>query len=195
MGDFNEIMDQKEKMGGALRSHAQMENFRRVVQECNFGDLGYKGSKFTWSNKRESGIFVKERLDRALATPEWCAQYPNVIVEVSHVTNSDHKRLWLYSKPHVRPTPKLFRFEACWNVDEDCGTVIEQAWNRELECSNSVENAILKLDLCKIKLAEWSKQKHGTGRHSMGPGKEVGEFPTPGASWNDRSDLKHSRGD
>jgi hypothetical protein len=154
MGDFNENMDQTEKMGGALRNHAQMEKFRRVVHECKLGDLGFKGPKFTWSNKRESGVFVKERLDRALASPEWCTQHPNAVVEVIQVTNSDHKPLWLRQTSHFQRAPKLFRFEACWNVDEKCGTVIEQAWHRDMEGSNAVEDAKLKLEYCQQKLLE-----------------------------------------
>jgi hypothetical protein len=33
-------------------------------------------------NKREQGIFVKERLDRGLASPEWCSLFPNAGIEV-----------------------------------------------------------------------------------------------------------------
>lgn len=89
-----------------------MDKFRRVVSECNLGDLGFKGSKFTWSNKQDSGSFVKERLDRALATPEWCGRFPNSLVEVLPVTTSDHKPLWLRFNSSFRLAPKLFRFEA-----------------------------------------------------------------------------------
>lgn len=48
MGDFNEIVDLSEKYGGAVRNEAQMERFRSTLEECNLGDLGYKGSKYTW---------------------------------------------------------------------------------------------------------------------------------------------------
>jgi len=72
IGDFNEILDQSEKVGGggALWNVGQMEEFIKGIHECNLGDLGYVGSKFTWSNKRESGAFVKERLDRVRLIPE-----------------------------------------------------------------------------------------------------------------------------
>jgi hypothetical protein len=56
-------VDQSEKLGGAIRSEAQMERFRSTLVDCNLGDLGYCGSKYTWSNKQDSGAFVKERLD------------------------------------------------------------------------------------------------------------------------------------
>ena len=49
MGDFNEITKQDKKLGGAIRPHNQMPLFRDVIDECSFMDLGYVGSKFTWS--------------------------------------------------------------------------------------------------------------------------------------------------
>jgi endonuclease/exonuclease/phosphatase family metal-dependent hydrolase len=58
-------------------------------------DLGYRGLKFTWRNKRDSAEFVKERLDRTLATGGWCAQFPMVVVEVLAALSSDHNPLWI----------------------------------------------------------------------------------------------------
>jgi hypothetical protein len=64
MGDFNEVMDNSEKVGGNRRTEQYLGRFRNVVQECNLGDLGFIGLKYTWNNKRERGMFVNERLDK-----------------------------------------------------------------------------------------------------------------------------------
>lgn len=47
LGDFNEIADPTEKVGGLIRNAAQMSAFRDTLSECPFSDLGYKGSRFT----------------------------------------------------------------------------------------------------------------------------------------------------
>jgi hypothetical protein len=106
-------------------------------------------------------------LDRALASPAWCGQFPGVVVEVLPVTTSDHKPLWLRFKPSFQLAPILFRFEACWNVDEDCGAVIEQAWERDMTGCNSVEAAQLKLECCKNELLALRGQKYGVGRRNL----------------------------
>ncbi|GLT70035.1 hypothetical protein SLA2020_421370 [Shorea laevis] len=62
VGDFNEILDNSEKFGGVLRSERQMECFRSVLEDCNLGDLGYRGSKFTWTNCRGVGQFIRKGL-------------------------------------------------------------------------------------------------------------------------------------
>ena len=66
-GDFNEITRQKEKLGGALQNHNQMQLYREVIDECNFMDLGFVGSNFTWSKHFEDVHSIWERLDRGLA--------------------------------------------------------------------------------------------------------------------------------
>ena len=46
-GDFNEIIKQDEKLRGARRPYNQMQQFREVIYECGFMDLGFKGFKYT----------------------------------------------------------------------------------------------------------------------------------------------------
>ncbi|KAF5459757.1 hypothetical protein F2P56_019677 [Juglans regia] len=71
MGDFNEVMFQEEYFGSNIRPFKQMEDFRLALLDCGLMDIGFEGSKFTWSNKREGAKFTKCRLDRALANVEW----------------------------------------------------------------------------------------------------------------------------
>ena len=54
-GEFNEIIIQDENLGGATRSHNQMQQFRDVIDECGFMDLGFEGPKYTWSRHFENG--------------------------------------------------------------------------------------------------------------------------------------------
>lgn len=54
-GDFNEILDASEKLGGSLRNQSLIDNFRLALDDCRLQDLGYLGLAFTWCNKREGG--------------------------------------------------------------------------------------------------------------------------------------------
>ncbi|GLT53432.1 hypothetical protein SLA2020_267020 [Shorea laevis] len=100
-----------------------MEDFRVVLDECQFSDLGFNGSKFTWCNYREDSSFTKERLDRAVANLSWCEQFQDVDVQVLATHNSDHCPLFLYSgSPTAEETERSdhFKFEASWMVNEAC---------------------------------------------------------------------------
>lgn len=71
LGDFNEIIQQHEKVGGAIRPHNQMQLFRDIIDECRFMDLRYAGPKFTWCRHFENDTSIWERLDCGLATNYW----------------------------------------------------------------------------------------------------------------------------
>ena len=57
-GDFNEITRSHEKLGGRQRPARQMEDFRDVLDEYGFWDLGFMGGKFTWCNGHSDGFTI-----------------------------------------------------------------------------------------------------------------------------------------
>lgn len=95
MGDFNEIVTNFEKWGGATRKDMQMDKFRETLKTSDLGDLGHVGSKYTWSNSREDGGHTKERLDCVLANNDWYAAFREKEVQVLAARSSDHKPLLL----------------------------------------------------------------------------------------------------
>jgi hypothetical protein len=129
-GDFNEITDLSEKYWGDSRPAPQMRGFRDSLISCGLGDLGYKGAKYTWSNQRPSSAFVKEGLDRALATSGWCRHFPEVSVTVLPTQSSDHLPLWIQMQDSntIRKQPRNFKFEASWNVDEESAEISQNTW-------------------------------------------------------------------
>lgn len=68
-----------------------MESFRSALEDCQLGDLGFRGSKYTWTNCRETAYFMKERLDSAVANAEWCTQFQEIDVSILVALSSDHK--------------------------------------------------------------------------------------------------------
>ena len=92
MGDFNELVRLEEKQGRHGRSDRQMQMFRDVLDECSFVDLGFTGLSFTLTNNR---IWDKtwERLDRAVATPDWLIHFLTTRVHHFEAQWFDHKPL------------------------------------------------------------------------------------------------------
>jgi hypothetical protein len=60
VGDFNEIIDQSEKDGAALRKEGQMNQFREASEDCNVSDLDFIGSKYTWNNGKQDDGFMRK---------------------------------------------------------------------------------------------------------------------------------------
>lgn len=67
-----------------------MHRFKEALVDCNLEDLGFVGSRFTWSNK-----FTKERLDRGLSSSGWRALFPHFRVCTLPPSRSDHRPLFV----------------------------------------------------------------------------------------------------
>lgn len=48
-GDFNEITCASEKFGERLINNNRMDKFLNCISHCNLMDLGFSGSRYTWS--------------------------------------------------------------------------------------------------------------------------------------------------
>ena len=159
-GDFNEITRAHEKLGGRLRSSKQMEDFRDVLDECGFQDLGFNGNKFTWCNGHEEGRTVWEMLDRAVGTVEWMDMFPASKVVHLECGSSDHKLLMIFPVGMPKKINKLWRFEQMWMEDGGCREVVEEAWAYEFHGS-AIHRLEGKVDWCHRKLKWWSKVAFG----------------------------------
>jgi hypothetical protein len=92
VGDFNEFLYACEKEGGVPRPQSCMDNFKKALEECELDDLGFVGDAFTWRNKsRNSSTYIRERLDRAVATQAWMDRFPAYKVVNGDPRHSDHQ--------------------------------------------------------------------------------------------------------
>lgn len=111
-GDFNDIVNAHEKFGGKQIHVNRSNNFLKCLNYCSLVDLGYCGSKFTWTNKRKIGDLILERIDRVIANYEWLTLFSEAHILHLPRTHSDHCPL-LLSLNSFRPPPnKVFRFES-----------------------------------------------------------------------------------
>ena len=165
-GDFNEILMSHKKLGGGLRSAAAMSEFREVVDDCGFMDLGFVGKKYTWRGKR-GNTMVLERLDHALATHSWLAQNPATRVHCFRSNVSDHYPIIINPEGVADRPCKPFRFERMWLKESGCGDTVKEAWLSPSPVSSS---PLLhdKIKLCGIRLMEWSKRSFGSVRKQLG---------------------------
>lgn len=71
MGDFNEVLEESEKLGGNPLSIRRVQEYKESMNYCNLLDLGFSRPKFTWTNKRGIRNLIQERLDRCWVNPSW----------------------------------------------------------------------------------------------------------------------------
>ena len=120
LGDFNDILSCDEKWGGNRPSNSRMSKFKNYLNAYSMIDLSFSGPKFTWSNCHDVSSLIMERLDSALANPDWRILFPEATVSHLTRTHSDHCPFLLTLCPiisHVLPRP--FRFESIWLSHSD----------------------------------------------------------------------------
>ena len=96
VGDFNEITRAHEILEGKLRPFRQMQDFRDVLDECRFRDLGYVGGKFTWCNRQWDGHTIWERIDKVVVTIDWIEKFPDTKIVHLECGTSNHKPIVIF---------------------------------------------------------------------------------------------------
>lgn len=171
--DFNKITKQDEKLGGATQSHIQMQLFREIINECSFMDLGYVGSKFTWSKQFKNGNSIWERLDRGLATNGWFLKFPGSRVHHLQFDYLDHSPLLVVLAPLDIPTcKKMFQFEEMWLSNPTCEEIVQASWN-SMVGSNLDTTILSKVENFGKDLLWWNRNVFGSVRQELIKKKEL----------------------
>lgn len=89
-GDFNELMSNEEKSGGAVRSESSFWDFRNMAQNCKLQEIRFLGNSLSRGGWREK-VWVQCRLDRSFGNSEWFTLFPRVKMEYLDMFGSDHR--------------------------------------------------------------------------------------------------------
>ena len=96
------------------------------MELCDLHDLGFIGDVFTWQNKQTKGsTHICERLDRAVANPEWRMKFQLVHVKNGAPYHSDHRPVIIDTEEvgdrgRTGGGDRAFKFEASWLQEESC---------------------------------------------------------------------------
>ncbi|KAK5811979.1 hypothetical protein PVK06_027373 [Gossypium arboreum] len=124
IGDFNVILDSREKRGGRVIGK-RCALFSEFMDSMGLHDLGFSGPNFTW-NRGE----VFERLDRAICNDAWSLKFP--LSKVLHLQKlkSDHRPIKLSILLEVQPSSRRpFRFLAGWVENQGFSEFIKDNWS------------------------------------------------------------------
>lgn len=162
-GDFNEILWSIEKKGGQMRTSMNMSLFRDTLRSCNLCDLGFTGCPFTWSNGRKDNDNIMERIDRAVATPDWRNLFSNCAVRHLPRYKSDHSPLLItftdtMSDPSTRKNIRGFRMEHMWQHHPKFNEVLKSAW----ASTGMGDNIMEKMQKCGASLMSWANREFGS---------------------------------
>ena len=130
-------------------------------------DLGFEGSKFTWSKHFDSGVSIWERLDRCVVNNSWFMRFRGSRVYHLSCTSTDHIPIFISLSGLNSPIwKKNFRFEQMWLSNLSCEEVVVLAWGSGSDGS-LVGNILSKVEKCGKELGQWEKNVFGNIRMEL----------------------------
>nr|XP_016471965.1 PREDICTED: uncharacterized protein LOC107794026 [Nicotiana tabacum] len=159
-GDFNVVLHEDEKIGGLLVYPPEVEDFSFFVNSCGLFDTDYKGSPFTWWNRRSNEECIFNRLDKIFVNQPFQILFPNIEAEHLIRTGSDHAPLLMNCREEAQQSVKPFKFLNFWTTHTTFTDVVKQNW-----VADFVRDPFLmfkqKLKRVKTALSHWSKLTFG----------------------------------
>lgn len=97
IGDFNEILNFNERIGGNSSSHfSSMNDFIHCIEEALLFDLPFSGDFYTWSNKQIGPGRIISKIDRVLVNIEWVSIFTKSKTDFLTPGISDHSSMVIY---------------------------------------------------------------------------------------------------
>ncbi|XP_038972101.1 uncharacterized protein LOC103699848 [Phoenix dactylifera] len=160
VGDFNCIQSASDKRGGAVfTDRVDRREFRDFMLRNGMVDLGFSEPRFTWCNNQSGSARVWERLDRALASPDWILRFPTCRVSYLPRIASDHCPLLISTSSgpcHHSP----FCFEKVWLSYPQSWDIVRDAWRVPVR-GDAMQRVSRKLELTKRRLRRWNREVVG----------------------------------
>ena len=153
-GDFNEILDNSEKVGGPARWEGSFTAFRSFVSQNGLWHLRHSGNQLSWRGNRYSH-FIRSRLDRSMVNCSWSEQYPMGRSSYLRFEGSDHRPLITYFNANYRKKRGIFRFNRTLTEKPEMEEMINSAWNY-----SPIASAMARLDSCRRSIIKWAKEQN-----------------------------------
>lgn len=124
-GDFNVVLHDREKIGGAPFNYNLSIPFADCIDACKLVDLGFKGPCFTW--KRGN---LRERLDRVLSNTAWRTTFRSHSVIHIPIQTFDHYVLWFRTNimDDRQKKRNYFKFLSSWLDHSDFRNQVLTNW-------------------------------------------------------------------
>ncbi|KAG7576108.1 hypothetical protein ISN45_Aa03g005410 [Arabidopsis thaliana x Arabidopsis arenosa] len=154
IGDFNEILSNKEKLGGPSRLVSSFQSFKNMLMNCDMHELGSTGNGFTWAGNRNDQ-WIQCKLDRCFGNTDWFLMFPNSHQWFLEKLGSDHRPVLVKFVNDQEIFRGQFRFDKRLADDPECDTAIQRSWCSDL--STESNSSMFCLVECRRAISLWKK--------------------------------------
>ena len=152
-GDFNDILNNAEKVGGPVRFEGSFTAFRSFVAQNGLWDLKHTGEHLSWRGNRHTH-FIRSRLDRSMGNCSWSESFPLGRCRYLRFEGSDHRPLLTYFNADRKRKRGVFRFNRSLTEQPEVTQLIDKTWHH-----SPLDSVIQKLNDVRRGIIEWSKDQ------------------------------------
>lgn len=158
IGDFNELLDNSEKLGGPERHESTFWDFRNMVENCKIKEVRSSGNVLSWVGWRNN-IWVQCRLDRSFGNDSWFRLFPRSNLEYLDMWPSDHRPIVLSFSLEPEDRGKgRFYFDIRMVGKAGIEEAIARGW--EGDDAQTGCSVMDRLSRCRRELSHWKKRSH-----------------------------------
>ncbi|XP_013601226.1 PREDICTED: uncharacterized protein LOC106308633 [Brassica oleracea var. oleracea] len=162
VGDFNEMMNAVEKIGGPVHEESSFYPFRSMVRDCRVKEVPSSGDKLSWAGVREimtnglkEKVWIQCHLDRAFGNAEWFCLFPRAHTLYLERLGSDHRPI--LTSVMGTDTKKLgcFVYDKRWSNNPEVLELVRKGWN--VDQNRQVATVSERIASCRKILAQWKR--------------------------------------
>lgn len=129
-GDFNDLLDNSEKVGGPACWEGSFLSFRSFLAQMGLWDLKHSGYHLSWRGTIYTH-FIQSRLDRAMANCSWFERFPAGRSEYLRFEGSDHQPIGVHFDISRKRKKGLFRFDRRLKDKPYIRQLVTEQWKKE----------------------------------------------------------------
>lgn len=163
MADSRRLQSNKRSFGAlvtpSLNSDKRIRDFNQCLLDANLDDLNFRGTTFTWWNKRKLSPVAK-KLDRSMVNDEWSTVFSSSVAFVGKPDFSDHAVITIILEPHRLRTKKSFKFYNFIIKSPEFLAMICTSWFSFNVTGSAMFRLSSKLKLLKKVIRDFSKENY-----------------------------------
>ncbi|XP_070001871.1 uncharacterized protein LOC142166145 [Nicotiana tabacum] len=133
IGDFNSVLNVDDGVNGIPVHQAEMIDFQKCLDGIGVGQITKRGSKFSWSNKRDAEIRIYSHIDWPFGNANWFNAYNGVEAIYMLPGCSDHTPIMINTKVVKVKVKRPYGLLTSVMQQREYKEVVQNTWSQKIQ--------------------------------------------------------------